>query len=61
MKVEVSDLSTIRMSVNPPQEVVNSGYRVIHEKQVKHWVGIGWVTERPANQEDYNNFPEVID
>ena len=43
MKVKVSDLSAIKMSVNPPLEVINSGYRVIHEKQVKHWVGIGWV------------------
>lgn len=61
MKVKVSDLNTIKMSVNPPQELVNSEYRVIHKGQVKQWVGIGWVTERPATTEDYNNIPEVID
>ncbi len=61
MKVKVSDLGAIKMSVNPPLEVINSGYRVIHEKQVKHWVGIGWVIEHPANPEDYNNIPEAID
>lgn len=61
MKVKVSDLNDIRMSVNPPQEVVNSNYRVIHKNQVKHWVGIGWVTERTATPEDYSNIPEAID
>lgn len=35
MKINVSDLNAIIMSVNPPQEVVNSDYRVIHKEQVK--------------------------
>lgn len=61
MRIKVSDLNAIRMSTNPPQELVNSEYRVIHKDQVKQWVGIGWVTERPATTEDYNNIPEVID
>lgn len=61
MKVSVSEISSTRMSVNPPQEVVNSGYLVIHNEQIKHWVGIGWVIERSATPEDYNNIPEVID
>ena len=61
MKIKVTDLSKISMSINPPQEVVNSGYLVIHNGEIKHWVGIGWVTERSATPEDYNNIPEAID
>ena len=56
-----SDVGTIKMSTNPPKEIVNAGYRIIHDGMVKHWVGIGWVEERPAEREDYENIPQIVD
>lgn len=61
MKIKLSDVSSIKMSVNPPKEVIDAGYCVIHNKEVKHWVGIGWVTERSATPEDFKNIPEAIE
>ena len=51
------------MSVNPPDEVVNAGHRVINDTDghIYHYVGIGWVKERKANIEDYQNIPQLID
>lgn len=60
-KILRNEVSTIRMSVSPPQSVVDAGYRIIHNKEVKKWVGIGWTTERSAECEDYENIPEVVD
>lgn len=48
------------MSVNPPKEVVDAGYRIIHEGDIKCWVGIGWVTECRASKSDYYKIPEVV-
>lgn len=56
-----NEVSTISMSVNPPQCVIDAGYRIIHNKEVKKWVGIGWTIERPAEREDYGNIPEITD
>lgn len=61
MTVSRCDVGTIKMSTNPPKEVVNAGFRIIHDNVVKHWVGIGWVEERPAEREDFLNIPQLID
>jgi len=34
---------------------------VIHNDQLEEWVGIGWITIRPATDEDRLKFPTVID
>lgn len=59
MKIEIAKVSGLKMSVNPPKEVVDAGYRVIYEGKVKSWVGRGWVTDRVATKEDYETIPEV--
>ena len=33
--------------------------KIIHNNAVKQWVGIGWVTEKVAEREDYLKYPEV--
>lgn len=50
------------MAINPPQEVVNAGYRVINptDKHIYSYVGIGWVKEDAATVEDYQNIPELM-
>lgn len=48
------------MSVNPPKVVVDASYRVIHDGEIKCWVGIGWVTEGRASKSDYYKIPEVV-
>ena len=48
------------MSVNPPKVIVDAGYRVIHDGEIKRWVGIGWVIEGRASKSDYYNIPEVV-
>ncbi len=35
--------------------------RVIIEHDVQHWVGMGWIVERPATEEDYRQYAVVID
>lgn len=56
-----SEITPIKMTVNPPQCVVDAGFRIIHDNRIKHWVGIGWVEERVPTKEDYNTIPRVID
>ncbi|WP_158712944.1 hypothetical protein [Parabacteroides pacaensis] len=48
------------MSVKPPKAVEDADGRVIHEGEIKRWVGIGWVVERKACKDDYYQIPEVI-
>jgi len=56
--VKASALTIMRMSCDSkgklPQTVIQDGQR-------KQWVGIGWVTEGPASEEDYKAYPEVLD
>lgn len=60
LTVKVSDVRSIKMSVNPPKVIVDAGYRVIHDGEIKCWVGIGWVIEGRASKSDYYNIPEVV-
>lgn len=60
IKIEASDVNSIIMSVKPPKAVEDAGNKVIHKGEIKHWVGIGWVTEGKACEEDYYKIPEVI-
>lgn len=57
-----NQIDPIKMSVNPPQEVVNAGYKVINnmDDHIYQYVGIGWVKERKAEMEDYKNIPQLI-
>jgi len=48
------------MSTNPPKAIVDAGFRVIHDGKVKHYVGIGWVVESNATNDDYSKYPEII-
>ena len=59
LTVKASDVRSIKMSVNPPKVVVDAGYRVIHDGEIKCWVGIGWLTEGRASKSDYYKIPEV--
>lgn len=54
------DISMLKMSVNPPQCVVGADYCIIANGKVYHWVGIGWVEEREATQQDYENIPQIL-
>lgn len=60
LTVKASEVRRIKMSVNPPKVVVNASYRVIHDGEIKCWVGIGWVTEKKASKNDYYKIPEVV-
>lgn len=60
MKIKLSEITSIKLSVNPPQALVQSEYAIIHKGKIKRWVGIGWVIERDATPADYNTIPEVI-
>lgn len=56
-----SEINPIKMSVKPPEVVVNASFRVISNGKVYHYVGMGWVEERAAEQNDYEEIPELID
>lgn len=59
MKLPHSEVSKSKMAVNPHPEIVNAGYKVIHCGFIHDWVGIGWITNRPAFKEDYEFIPEI--
>lgn len=59
-QIKAKDLTSIKLSVNPPKALVDAGYKVIHDGMVKCWVGIGWVVERPATPADKERIPEVV-
>ena len=59
MKIPIENVSRIKMVTNPSQEIIDTNYNVIHLGFIKHWVGIGWVTEHKATEEDYLTIPEI--
>lgn len=61
INIKRSDVNSIKMSICPLECIVNAGYKVISNNQVYHYVGIGWVMERDAESEDYDNIPVIID
>lgn len=60
MIIRLSDISMIKMSVKPPQCVVDADYCVIKDGAVHQYVGIGWIKVRTATQDDYDNIPQVL-
>lgn len=50
----------LKMSVKPPQCVVDADWCVIANEKVMQWVGIGWTEIRDATQEDYDNIPHIL-
>lgn len=60
MIIRLSEISMIKMSVKPPQYVVDADYCVIKDGTVHQYVGIGWVEVRTATQDDYDNIPQVL-
>jgi hypothetical protein len=53
--VKASELSKLRMAAGNEKKYDT----VIHNGEVKDWVGIGWIVVRDATDADYNKFPEV--
>lgn len=60
MIIRLSDISMIKMSVNPPKSVVDADFCVIKDDAVHQYVGIGWVFVRKATQDDYDKIPQVL-
>lgn len=53
--IPIDECSTIKMvagNENRFDTIVQNGIR-------KHWVGFGWVNERPANARDLKTLPHV--
>lgn len=55
--VKVAALSSLRMVAGNEQTYTI----VIHNGELKEWVGIGWVSRGKATTEDYHTYPVVID
>ena len=57
------EIGPIKMATNPPEEIVNCGYRVINssDSYIYEFVGIGWVKGDRAEQKDYLDIPVLID
>lgn len=60
MIIKLSDISPIKMSVNPPKAVVDAKYCIIRDSTVYEYVGIGWVEIRTATESDYENIPQIL-
>jgi hypothetical protein len=61
MSLKRNEINPIKMSTNPPEEVVNAGWRLISDSYVYSYVGRGWVKDREATREDYQKIPQLID
>lgn len=63
MKVKYFDIfglrGNIKMSVNPPQCIVDANFHIVLDGVVHQYVGIGWVPVRDATPED-ENLPQVF-
>lgn len=60
MIIRLSDISMIKMSVKPPQCVVDADFCIIHNGNVCQFTGISWIIIREATQSDYDNIPQVL-
>ena len=58
--VKQREISSIKMSVNPPQCVIDADYCVIANGKVMQYVGIGWVELRAATPSDYDTIPQIL-
>ena len=56
MIIRLSDISMIKMSVKPPQCVVDADFCIIHNGNVCQYTGISWIIIREAAQSDYDKF-----
>jgi len=55
--IKSKEVSNIKMVAGNEKKFT----KVIHNKHIKKWVGIGWVTERKATKVDYKTIPEVVE
>jgi len=55
--VKAKELSTMKMSCGNAKKYP----RVIQDGIVKNWVGMGWVDEDHATEEDYKKYPKVVE
>ena len=64
MKVKYFDIfglgGRIKMSVNPPQCIVDADFCIVMEGKVLQWVGIEWTEIRDATPEDDQTLPLVF-
>ncbi len=56
--VSYRDVSVIIMAARDDQGK-KQAHTVIHDGEVKHYVGIGWVSHGKAEPADYLKYPEV--
>lgn len=54
--VSIDELSSIKMAGKNGKKYP----KVIHDKIVKQWVGIGWCPEGEATKQDYKKYPVVV-
>ena len=59
--ISKSEITPIKMIVKIPDIIVKSGFKVISNGKIYNYVGIGWVEEQEATNEDYELIPELID
>lgn len=60
MYVKRSDINPIKMSSNPLKCIEEADFQVISNGNVMKWVGIGWIKEREAVEEDYEDIPQLL-
>lgn len=59
--IKISELNKFKMASNPPECVVKSNFCVIHNGDVKQYVGIGWITLHKATKKDFETIPQVVE
>lgn len=57
-----NEIHPIKMSTNPPKEIINCGYKVINitDGYIYEYVGIGWIKTIKAEIKDYKEIPQLI-
>lgn len=56
------DIHPIKMSTNPPKEIVNCGMKVINtDGYIYEYNGIGWIQDKIAERKDYKEIPQLAD
>jgi hypothetical protein len=60
--VDRKDISVIKMATNPPQSIIDAGFRVINTNGfIYEYVGLGWIKCEKAEQKDYLEIPQIFE
>jgi len=61
-KINRSEIHPVKMSTNPPKDIVSCEMKVINtDGFIYEYVGIGWIKTNKATKKDFQEIPELTE